>query len=323
MVIAALQLHNVPGVVHGVTGDDPAVDAAFQAQPVEGPGKALADGAVPDQSGIAGILDDVALVRQLRVADILHIADQVIVDGIDFLLLALPVQVQGGQHPGNLLIHLPLLGSGGVIVDISQDKCVGPGGHAVLGGAADPHGDLTVPDIPAQIVPFFGRTRMVEEAILYVCLKFSLLMVGPGSDQRGPRILLPVYQAFPQSFNNLLRRTALGALSFEAGDIGGPNIRLGKQVPVLRVDPDFRDRIQRHRLHRLRPICRLCLDHFRLFLGRLLLSRLRFFRLRWQCGLLRFFCFFRCLHIFGGFFRRLGPHVRREHPQAQRQRQQQ
>ena len=59
-------------------------------------------------------------------------------------------------------------------------------------------------------------------------------MVGPGSDQRGRRILPLRYQAFPQSFNNLLRRTALGALSFEAGDMEDPDIHLGKQVPVLR-----------------------------------------------------------------------------------------
>ena len=91
-VVEFAQLHNVPGVVHGLAGDHPCVYAGFQAQPVKGRGIALADGGAMDQGGVGRVFQGIGLVVEILPV-VGHVPAEIVVDGVDLLPVVLPLQV--------------------------------------------------------------------------------------------------------------------------------------------------------------------------------------------------------------------------------------
>ena len=262
-VVEFAQLHNVPGVVHGLAGDHPCVYAGFQAQPVKGRGIALADGGAMDQGGVGRVFQGIGLVVEIRPV-VGHVPAEIAVDGVDLLPVVLPLQVQFSQEPVHGPVQLRLLVLRGVVEEVEGELA----GEFLIGYLLKAVGAPIAAELVAQIVPLCGDP----------CVGHGPGVDGPHKIRRHrhtrqpefrPEAGLPVLEALTHGLGGLFYG---GVVAVFQGGVGrhhgnGRNVRLGEHILVERVDED--DFLRRGQLLRLLRLCR------RRFLRRLLRGFLR------------------------------------------------
>ena len=114
VIVAAAQLHNIPGVGAGAgigntrSADNSAVYTQFQGQTVEQIGIALADSRPVHQRRIGGVHQQIAVIFQIVIV-ISNIGAHPVVDAADLFIIALAIQIQLAQQRRHSGIHNILL----------------------------------------------------------------------------------------------------------------------------------------------------------------------------------------------------------------------